>query len=124
MSDPSDTVHKHFKQNSGKSEFVLREGSIVGKEASPGEEEKRDEVQADLYIHHVSVHFHRWLCITCSYGRAGHTKSYTSDFEAQGQPRAVGNLAGFISASALCFRFTQAFVHIENSCGQISSRTQ
>jgi len=40
VTDPSDTVHKHFKQNSGKSEFVLREGSVVaGKEVSGGEEE-------------------------------------------------------------------------------------
>lgn len=60
VSDPSDTVHKHFKQNSGKSEFVLREGSVAGKEASPAGEEKGDEIQADLYIHHVFVHFHRW----------------------------------------------------------------
>jgi len=53
-----------------------------------------------------------------------YTKSYTTDFEAQGQPRAVGNLAGFISASALCFRFMQTFVHVENSCGRISNRTR
>jgi len=61
VSDPSDTVHKHFKQNSGKSEFVLREGSIAGKETSPGGEGKGNEkVRAPIYIYvTVSVHFYR-----------------------------------------------------------------
>lgn len=76
-------------------------GRLPGRKP-PGGEEKGDYVRADLYIHHMSMHFHRWLCITCSYGRTGHTKSYATDFEAQGQPRAVGNFAEFISVSALC----------------------
>lgn len=44
-----DTVHKHFKQNSGKSEFVLREGSVAGKEPSRGE--KKGETRGLIYTY-------------------------------------------------------------------------
>lgn len=45
-----DTVHKHFKQNSGKSEFVLREGSVAGKEPSR-EERKRGETRGSFHTY-------------------------------------------------------------------------
>lgn len=103
--------------------------SSCGKGRLPGRKRLREERKRET----MSEPIYTYITCPCTFiggyvlravrERAGHTKSYTTDFEAQGQLCAVGNLAGFISASALCFRFMQTFMHMENSCGRISNKT-
>lgn len=104
-SDPSDTVHKHFKQNSGKSEFVPREGSLahIGKEVSrKGEEKRKTRSEPILYIYMyyrtMSAYFRidGYIYIYYVYDREKerekkNTKSHIlQDLEAQGQFAACG----------------------------------